>query len=664
MNRVSLYISNTKVDLFPDESIEITMSVKNVTDISKVFGDFSKGFTIPASPTNNKVFKHYYNVDVSGGFNANTHTSAFIEINNNLFKTGVIELEEVQMKNMQPHSYSLTFYSKTTALKDLFGEDKLNDLDLSAYDHDYTNTNVYAGFTGYVSGTGDNVIYPLITPYANWFYDSSGSVHTPENISYHSGHPEHGVFYYDLKPALRLSKIVDAIEAKYSVTFNSDFFGTTDFTRLFMWCHREEGYLYKDKGGTQNRIIDYDTESGSGTDLDNNKFTLPSTYANFNILIDVQAASATKYEIVVLRNSEVYAHFKTQTGNTTNLQVDMQDSVTGDEIQVAFRGRDGAEATILEVDTAFRNGTSNIGFMRMEPTTFNSNPSVDMANEMPEQKIADFMSSLFKMFNLVVVPTGETTYDIEPLDNWYAEGTTRDITEFVKVDDVAIKRTPLYQRISYKYAETEAILGEEFRLRNSIGYGDLEADFTFDGEEFEVEVGFDHMLFERLVDQDTEQTTQVNVGRSLTRDLEGYIGEPFVFYAPGRPAYSDGSSISFVDMGLATHQQTTQVWLATNCNAAVAANVTKTINFGAEVDPFFLETFTSGLYSSFWQDYITDLYDTSRRLFTFSAILPLRVMLDLKVNDKLTIHERDYLINSVSININTGETTLELLNNV
>jgi len=238
------------------------------------------------------------------------------------------------------------------------------------------------------------------------------------------------------------------------------------------------------------------------------------------------------------------------------------------------------------------------------------------------------------------------------------------LTEFVKIDDVAIKRTPLYQRISYKYAETEAILGEEFRLRNSIGYGDIEADFTFDGEEFEVEVGFDHMLFERLIDQDTEQTTQVNVGRSLTRDLEGYIGEPFVFYAPGRPAYTDGSSISFVEQGLSTHREVTQVWLATNCNAAVVSNVTKTINFGAEVDPFFLETFTSGLYSSFWQDYITDLYDTSRRLFTFSAVLPLRVMLDLKVNDKLTIHERDYLINSVSININTGETTLELLNNV
>jgi hypothetical protein len=247
MNRVDLYIDGQRVDFFDQESIELTMSVQNVKDISKVFGDFSKSFTLPASPNNNAVFKHYYNVDVSGGFDANTRTSAFIELNNNVFRSGVIELEGVQLKNLQPYAYKVGFYSKTTSLKDLFGEDTLNDLDLSAQDHAYNDTNIVTGLNGYVSGTDSSIIYPLISPVANWYYDSSGSDHEANNISYHSGHPEHGVFYYDLKPAVKLQKIIDAIEAKYGVTFNSDFFDSADFGKLFMWCHRRAGYMFKDQ---------------------------------------------------------------------------------------------------------------------------------------------------------------------------------------------------------------------------------------------------------------------------------------------------------------------------------------------------------------------------------------------------------------------------------
>ena len=39
MNRVDLYIDGQKVDFFEQESIELTMSVQNVKDISKTFGD-------------------------------------------------------------------------------------------------------------------------------------------------------------------------------------------------------------------------------------------------------------------------------------------------------------------------------------------------------------------------------------------------------------------------------------------------------------------------------------------------------------------------------------------------------------------------------------------------------------------------------------------------
>ena len=241
MYRVDLYIDGQKADLFQDESIEINLSTQNIKDISKVFGDFTNSFSIPASPTNNAIFKHYYNVDVYGGFDAKLRVDAFIEVNNNLFRAGVLELEGVQMKSHQPYAYNVGFYSNVTSLKDKFGEDRLNDLDLSALDHAYNDTNIEAGLNGFVSGTDSSIIYPLISPVRNWFYDSTSSDDNPDNRWYHNGHPEHGVFYYDLKPAVKLKKIVDAIETKYGIEFQSDFFDSADFGKLFMWCHRRAG---------------------------------------------------------------------------------------------------------------------------------------------------------------------------------------------------------------------------------------------------------------------------------------------------------------------------------------------------------------------------------------------------------------------------------------
>jgi hypothetical protein len=59
MQVTQLYINNQRVDLFDDENISLTQTIQNVRDIEKVFTDFSKSFTIPASKTNNKIFKHY-----------------------------------------------------------------------------------------------------------------------------------------------------------------------------------------------------------------------------------------------------------------------------------------------------------------------------------------------------------------------------------------------------------------------------------------------------------------------------------------------------------------------------------------------------------------------------------------------------------------------------
>lgn len=666
MYRVDLYIDGQKADLFQEESIEINLSTQNIKDISKVFGDFTQSFTIPASSANNKIFKHYYNVDVYGGFNANIRVDAFIEVNNNLFRDGVLELESVQMKQGQPYAYSVGFYSNVTSLKDKFGEDKLIDLDLSAYDHDYNDTNIVTGLNGFVSGTSSSIIYPLISPVANWYYNSAGNDHSPSNISYHSGHNEHGVFYYDLKPAIKIQKVIDAIETKYGIEFNSDFFDSADFGKLFMWCHRRAGYMFKDQpNGFPPQVINFTTNNTGDYNLTTQKYTVTAAQ-EADLRVRYTLNSTADYKIVVYVNDELYTS-REHSGNVSNETITLGEMEVGDTIQFRFAPPNDWDASAISINTTtfyleYDDGASwqeadTVGRLASQSIT----QEVVVADQMPEQKISDFIGSLVRAFNLVIVPTGNGKYDIEPLDDWYAEGSTREVTEYIDTEEVTINKPKLYRRISYKYNETEAILSEQYRLQNDIGYGDLRADFTFDGEEFDVEVGFDHMLFERLSDQNGGALTTIGVGKSITREIEPYIGAPLIFYVAGQIRGTE--AFSYVDMADSENSKT-DFHLVSNVNSDVVTSVTKTLNFGTEVDPYHLQGFATGLYNTYWKDYITDLYDTSRRTFMYRGQLPLGLMLALKINDKLTIGERNYIINQMKLNLSTGEAQMELLNDV
>ena len=113
MQQIQLYIEGERVDMFDFESVTITDTLKNVKDVSKVFTEFSQTFSLPASKTNNKIFKHYYNSDIQNGFDARIRATAKIELNSIPYKDGYIKLEGVDLRNNNPHTYRITFFGNT-----------------------------------------------------------------------------------------------------------------------------------------------------------------------------------------------------------------------------------------------------------------------------------------------------------------------------------------------------------------------------------------------------------------------------------------------------------------------------------------------------------------------------------------------------------------------
>jgi hypothetical protein len=675
MNKVDLYIDNTRADAFNDESISLELSTQNIKDIGKVFGEFSQTFSLPATKTNNGIFKHYYNVDIVGGFDANVRIDAIIEVNTIIFREGSIELEGLQFKNGEPYAYNVTFYGKTASLKDEFGEDQLTDLDLSAYDHDYNITNIENGLADYVSGTGSTIIYPLISSSHNWYYNSASSDEEIDNIHYHSGGGGHihGVQYYDLKPAIKVKAILDAIEADYGITFNSNFFDTADFAKLFMWCHRKEGYMFKgQRDSYPTQTIDFQSATGS-FNLLKDAFEPTTTVPDLGILrlnynFSFISGSEVDFSVVRLRDgkSQKIATTRLSTAGSTSGTFILYDLDGGDSVYFEFSPPADWGGGTIQLSCNIEGTEDYAPYTQIFTATTGGliqtySTELVVADQMPEQKIIDFLSGLVKMFNLVVTYEGGNTYKIEPLDDWYADGTTHDFTRYIDTTEYSANRADLYRRISFKYQETEALFGERYRNTSGggVGYGDLRADFTYDGSDFEVENTFENMLFEKLSDQNTGLETNIMVGKSIDKDLEPYIGSPYIFYVPQRVTLTD--SIALVNGG---STEITDVWLVSNCNAVAAEDITQTLNYGSELDPLTQQVQTGGLYETYWQDYITDLYSTSRRVYRFSAIVPLNIMLQLKTNDKLKIVDRYYIINNVSLDLTTGQATLELLNDV
>ena len=264
---VNIYVQGQLIDQFNDESVEVVSRVLDVSDITKTQGDYSKTFTVPASKTNNKIFKHWYNASIDSGFDARTKVDGNIDIDGIPFKTGKFLLRSAKIDDGIITSYTINFFGNVTSLKDIIGEDELTDLDFSSYDHDYSDDDVLDMLKVDFSDTYPEIIY---TPSAKRRYvynsesiqgagDYADEVIAQEESNIHNiAFPEGGIVnedgydqpdnnaigiqWNDLLPSLRADVIIDEIENKYTkangytsdIKFSRDFFGTTEFNQLYM----------------------------------------------------------------------------------------------------------------------------------------------------------------------------------------------------------------------------------------------------------------------------------------------------------------------------------------------------------------------------------------------------------------------------------------------
>jgi len=720
MRRLQLYIENQRVDLFKDESVSLTQTIKNVKDIAKVFTEFTQTFSVPASSVNNKIFQHYYNFDISNGFDARIKVDAKLELNDLPFKDGKISLQGVDLKNNLAHTYRITFFGNTVNLKDILGDAQLSSLSFpslnTVYKYD-TMVNALSPSTGVISG---DVIAPLITHTNRLIYDSSShpvynTAATTNNVYAHSDGSNNGVAWNQFKYAIRVQAIIDAIETVYpSIQFSNDFFNDNTnekFYNLFMWLHRKSGHV---EPATQveviyTKLVDLintntpadpaivSTENGGIIFVSSPPFGFPPNYYARRLRIQLRPNNQlNNYGWQVIKNGGVIISNITNALGDYDFVITTNNNAFEDDASylIQFQSPLGIEfdAGDIQIDVQYSVYPAGGGLPYTKFDSYENNATVtidanpdfqfNIVEQIPKMKIIDFISGLFNMFNLTAYVNDTGTIVVRTLDSYYAASTqVYNIDKYLDTTKSAVNIALPFKEINFSYKGLGTFLAKQFNQLTNSGWGSLSFRdseiFDTPSEAYKIEVPFEHMMFERLYDANTTlasvTSTNIQYGYSVNENQQSYIGSPLLFYpviagsATQKLRIRDTQSIGVSDLNLFIAPSNTLTLNPEPSGSDISLHFQNELSEYLANEPSgsdLADDFTDTLFETEYKEYIQDVFSLRRRLTKVTAYLPMKVYYNLQLNDLIEVGQSRYKINSMKTDLTTGKTEFELLNTI
>jgi hypothetical protein len=675
----SVTLEYNRIDLFDDEKISVVSSIQNINDLSKTYTDFSQTFVVPASKQNNKIFRHWYENSNDNGFSTLTKADAYIEIDTITFRKGKIQLESANVKDGQPQDYSITFIGALGSLKDKFNGLYLKDLTDTTYDFAYTADLVRDKVTTQTtSPVLPDIKFPLISSNRYWTYGSGDNINS-------SSTP---IRFNELFPAIKLSAVLNMIANDSNIlnlNFNGSFLSDARFTNAYLWLKNAETFetiTKEDLITFQNTsAITYSPTSGNPQ---YNAFKIPpllndTVYRNsinepslpkktYTLTLTISpTVSGIPYTINTYFLSagstvEYLLSSETKTsivGNQTFIQSSSSqfNKDCGYRYKIVSDSNITFNASILLTSYIRFNNTDFYSYQTISKSanqTLTASTVIPIKKYMPEIKVEDFFSGLLKMFNLTCYSTDGINYTIEQLESYYTTGTTRDITKYIKSDNINLNRVKTYKKINFEYEKSESLVNVGFMSANGIEYGSLFYNTQNDGEEYNIKLPFENLNFNNLQDK-------LQVGYALKTDLQKYIPKPVILYdynpsalttLTGTTFYFSNSTIG-IGTGYTSYKAFGQEYYD--------GTDTYGLNFNQQQSTLTNESISNSLYNEYYEAYLDNIFDSKARLIKVSGILPTSLLTTLKLNDRLVIRDKRYLINTFTTDLTTGDVQFELL---
>ena len=634
--------------------------------------------------------------------------------------------------------------------KGVDGSDSVLNLSLAA-DHEFSHTNVKTIFRSEgkeFNGDTSALIYPLITSRKRLFYNESLADNSPENFDGNLYRPDsatynaqtarfntRGVTEVDLKPALKAYHIIKAIEEKYNINFiPKDSVGTKDFfskhneafANLYLWLSNNSGnitgnlsedeYIFKTEvtSWTLTGDSDYDFNSLS---VDGNEIVIDNFFNLIGGLTAGIVGNQKHYLSIIPSSGYENVAWKARIINTeTNnvLAVVEGSGIFRTLIPIERSLTSPKEKYIIELSSKSTMLNTEVKFLLREHRLLvndfyeiyssgavvdTDTAKLDASAHFPDMKVMEFMTGLFKMFNLTayyIDDESDPLYsDITPvvkvvkLDDYYDDalnnnsGGIIDITKHIDIQEHSVNTSLPFSEIEFKFNENETILMANHLEENGEVFGDssISVQDTYDGlnlfygKKYEIDIPFSKLKYERINGLDTDIVWGYAAGgdfksEDTTPPQANYSAQnvkALLFYGIRHITYT--SPINFSD-GSADSDRCFEYYRPSNTSNTAVVNsegnwevpAVQTINFDSEQDEYTLSPSPNSLFRNFYKSYITSVFDANKRVFKLKAYLPPSFLINYKLNDQLKVQDVVYRINSITTNLNTGLSRLELIN--
>jgi len=518
---VRLYSNGIDLDL-GEFATTLTFSIADIREPDKRNASFSKTLTLPGTKANNKFFENMFEVDVvTQTFNPNLKALTILSVDGVTQFKGALKLRQVNYLVGGQVTYDCNLIGNLGELFQEMGNLRLRDLDLSSYNHTYTQTNVEASWSPTL-GTG--YVYPMVN------YGENSDLNNWDIIHF--------------RPALFAKTILDKIFTDAGFIYTSTFLNSDLFKRLIIPNSQDKLRLTGDQVNT--RLF----KAGKST---SQVTTLPTSVDTLNpvTLIINNDSTGGYFDNDGNFNTSTYKHEPTYNGFNTYLysndvQIDLtfnQDISTANDfssdvvIQI-IQEESGIETILNSQYLSMGAGLVNTG-VGTESFTFNKsfnlaaenisvysgkkifvrlqsqvnsvlstltsaqvtitnqffsdtivndlvgvNDTIVMSNTLPDMLQKDFVIGLIRMFNLYIEPDkdNETLLNIEPRDTYYNTTQVDWSAKLATEKELGIEPMALlnFKRIVAQYKDDSDYYNKIYKQEYTRNYGSYLADVTND----------------------------------------------------------------------------------------------------------------------------------------------------------------------------------------
>jgi hypothetical protein len=686
-------LSNGQVicDLYEDEDIPLSLSVDDFKNVAEKVQSYSKAFNLPATKRNNQIFDNIFEItrtDTGLNFNPYKRTKCILKQDGFLLFEGYLRMLDISDKSGET-SYNVNLYSEVIALADVLGDKTFSELDFTELTHDYQKTNIINSWND--AGTGitytnastsgfrdanSTVKYPFVDWNKQYFLAGTGSTAT-------AGNPQLTTLETAFRPFINIKYLIDRIFQVVPFTYESEFFDTDDFKKLYMDFNWGSDNTPIEIDSTQYLGYGYTAAPNlAGTSYTVMKLTPPGTPGivsitppNYNDTTDFITST------VANETYTINYTYKIINNDTTARTVECQWAYNSTPINysgvitLAAGATFVYSGTLTQVMTApgdtlkaeFKSDAS--GVVGLFPTMIDTIVNFTLSAEAittntvlqtlrGELEQWEFLKGLMTMFNLITLPDEDnpSNIKIEPYSDVFLNNDSAPLDWTDKIDVSTMKLKPLTdlnKKTIFKFVEDD----EDYAFnnyKNSVG-GHLYGSKKYNASEFTILAGEDEIIAEpfaaTIIKPLMSQypnfiTPAIYSYNSVDGTSEGFDNSPRIMFNNG--IKSTGVSYYIPTQNGVAYSNEDDFLQFSHLTSVPTIAGTRDFHFGeCQLIQPVGSPVNDNLFNLYWLPYYSELYNPDTRIMTIKVNLSPSDINTFKFNDTVFIKNRTFRVNKI-----------------